>query len=157
MATYRNLGLILALTAVILSSGCCCCCSPDALPIQPFTPGDFPDIPGYPGAEQSTGQDSTFGLTTLPFQLLTEDVEWKHYITGDTKEAVLDWYAAEMVRQGWVNAADAMETRLPTEDALIFARADDPGLLAIIMLLPDPEGADRAHILIGRMRVPIED
>ncbi|HIE37620.1 MAG TPA: hypothetical protein EYP77_00855 [Anaerolineae bacterium] len=156
MSLWRGLGLILTLGAVLLNSGCCCCCSPDALPTEPFTPGDFPDIPPYPGAEQQTGRDPAFGLVTIPFQLVTDEAEWKHYVTGDPKDEVLDWYAAQMADLGWT-AVDVTEVQMPTEDALLFAWPDDPGVTAVVMLLPDPQEQDRQHILIGRLRLPLEE
>jgi len=157
MSLGKTISLAAILVAVVFNSGCCCCCSTDALPTEPFTPGDFLDIPPYPGAEQRAGRDTTFGLVTFPFRLITDDMEWKHYVTDDSKRGVLDWYAVRMADLGWVSAADVAEVRMPTEDALIFSRQDDPALMAVVMLLPDPRQGGRQHILIGRLRLPLED
>lgn len=157
MSVWRYVGIGLALALVASGSGCCGCCPTQALPTTSFTPGDFPDIPPYPGAQQQTGRDSTVGLATLPFQFLVRDAEWKHYVTGDSPDAVIDWYSVQMPGQGWISAADAAEVEIPIQSGLIFVREDDPAQMAVIMVLPDPQREGQVHILIGRMHIPVKD
>ena len=156
MSFWKWSGLVLVLMLAMTSSGCCCCCSPDMLPTEFFTAGEFADVPAYPGATQQTGSDMTMGLATLPFRLITDDAEWKHYVTADSASNVLDWYTAQMAAGGWISASDIGGEDVPTENALIFARPDDPTTIVVIMIVPDPDGTQQ-HILIGHLHVSLED
>ena len=154
MSIWRVLAVAAALMTAVLTSGCCCCCPTDALPTEPFTAGDFADIPPYPDAEQRTGDDPTYGLVTLPFQFITDDAEWKHYVTSDDEDTILDWYSAQMEEAGWIGADEIADTPMPMQNGLLFFKEDDPDVLAIIVTTPGPESGER-HILIGRLQVSI--
>ena len=89
-----------------------CCCSPcEALfAAAEFTAGDFPDVPAYPGATQTTETSAAINALVAAMSLIVEDSEWKHYTTDDPVSAVLDWYSEELPVYGWVEA-DVEEVR----------------------------------------------
>ena len=81
-----------------------------------FTSGDIPGVPVYPGAVQTT--EST--EISLPNDLTPGVVptERKRFLTDDTPEQVLAWYAAAIPEAGF----DVGEPRVP--DSLFFLTSE---------------------------------
>lgn len=145
--------LPLIVGGVVLAVAACCCGSLGGLMGQTeFTTGDFADVPAYPGATQSTEADQTLSTMTKVFALVGQDAEWKYYVTTGSADEVMDWYADTLPDYDWVTAS--MEgTNVQTQNTLIYAKADDPGVMLVIFVVPNSEDSSQVDILIGRMRV----
>ena len=150
-----SLKISLALSAVIIALIAACCCGGlgGLLGGIEFTAGDFADVPSYPGSTQST--DSVEGVdTVLSFlNLIPGEKEWKHYITTDSESDVLDWYADVLPSEGWEESStEDVETEY--ENSASYTKMDgSDSLMLFVMVLPDDEN----HIIIGRIKIVVED
>lgn len=155
MSSWKPL-FVLAVVAVLLT-GCCCC--PVTLPFGnvEFTTGDFPNVPIYPGASQTTESNILINAMVAGFNVLAEESEWKHYLTADSEEQVLNWYSRTMPDYGWVGIAlDSTGADVGVSvGALAFANINEPNRPLYIVTLPDPD-IGQTHIIIGRILLPIE-
>jgi hypothetical protein len=151
MVNWRFLlvGSILAATL----TGCCCCPCDAVLPQAEFTTGDFPDVPVYPGATLTTETDAVISAAVLATSFVVEEGEWKHYISTDSSGAILDWYAGVLPDYGWL-LADIEDVNI--ENGLVFASVREPSMALLLFTLPDLEGGDRTHLVVGRVRIPIQ-
>jgi len=148
-----NIKSLLILTALAITLTACCCPCGSLLGRANFTAGDFPDVPAYPGATQTTQTNLAINAATSIVTLAAEDSEWKHYTTSDSDSAVLDWYAGELPQHRWVQA-DTEDIKV--QGGLLFVKMDDPSTLLYLFTLADPQGEDKTHIVIGRAILPVE-
>ena len=149
--------LPLSIGALVITLAACCCSSLSGLMGQTeFTTGDFADVPAYPDATQSTESDRVISMMIKVFALAGQEAEWKHYVTTDSPDDVMDWYADALPDYGWVKAS--MEgTNVQTQNALIYTKADDPDVMLVVFVIPNSEESSKADIVIGRMRVSSEE
>lgn len=155
MSSWKPL-VVLSVVAVLLT-GCCCC--PISLPFgnAEFTAGDFPNVPIYPGASQTSESNIMINAMVAGFDLLAEESEWKHYVTTDSEEQVLDWYSRTMPDYGWAGIAlDSTGTDVGISvGALAFVNMSEPNRPLYIVTLPDPD-TGQTHIIVGRILLPVE-
>lgn len=142
---------------LVITMAACCCSSLGGLMGQTeFTTGDFADVPAYPDATQSTESDRVISTMTRVFALAAQEAKWKHYVTTDSPDDVVDWYKDVLPDYGWVTAS--MEgTNVQAQNALICTKADDPGVMLVIFVTPNSEDSRKADIVIGRMHVSSEE
>lgn len=139
----------------IITLAACCCSSMGGLTGQTeFTTGDFGDVPAYPGASQSTEADQALSMMTKVFALVAQEAEWKHYVTTDSPDDAMSWYRDVLSDYGWETAS--MEG-VQTQNALIFAKEDDPNVILAVFAVPNSQDSNKTDIVIGRMRVSSED
>ncbi len=149
--------LPLSVGTLVMTFAVCCCSSLGALTGQTeFTTGDFADVPAYPGATQSTESDQALSTMTKVFALVAEETEWKHYVTRGSPDDVVDWYEDTLPDYGWVTAS-AETGGVQTENALFFAKEDDPNVMLVIFAVPNSQDSNKTDIVIGRVRISSED
>jgi hypothetical protein len=129
----------------------CCCPLTGLLGGAEFTAGDFPDVPAYPGSTQSTESNAAIGAMVGVFSLMGGEAEWKHYVTADSENDVLDWYADELPGYGWTMASeDELED---VENGLLFWKDDDPSVMLAVLVLSALDESGNLDIVIGKIDV----
>lgn len=147
--------LLVLLALAVTLTGCCCPFDFSSLLGETeFTAGNFPDVPVYPGATQSTESDTVLSAMTAVFSLITSEEEWKHYVTSDSDISVLDWYQDRLPGQNWVEASSEELGTTDTEGTLMFTKSNDSNLFLVIFAISgiDTSSSD-TDIVIGRLRV----
>jgi hypothetical protein len=147
--------LVLPVLAVTLTA--CCCPLGTIFGETKFTTGDFDDVPAYPGSTQTTESNPAVSAMTTIFSLIAEEVEWKQYTTTDSETDVLTWYEGTLPSYGWIVASEEDLGDIEMEGGLVFVKADDPEVMLAVFTMPDVEGGGEMYILIGRIRISVDE
>jgi hypothetical protein len=147
-----QVSLVLSVVLAIMAS--CCCPLAGLLGGAEFTAGDFSDVPAYPGSTQSTESNAAIGAMVGVFSMMGGEAEWKHYITTDSENDVLDWYEGELPGYGWTMASeDELEG---VENGLLFWKDDDPSVMLAILALSAMDESGDTDIVVGRIDIAEE-
>jgi hypothetical protein len=89
--------------------------------------------------------------------LPAEEAEWKQYKTSDSETDVLNWYENTLPDYGWVAASGEDLGDVEMEGGLIFVNQNDPEVMLVVFVAPDLEGGGEISILIGRIRISVDE
>jgi len=150
MFSWKSL-LLMFVSAAVLTG--CCCPLGSLLGTAELTTGDFDDVPAYPDARQTTESDMAVNTLVAIVSLISEEEEWKHYISSDPDSAILDWYTDTLPQYGWTPTEFE---DIDIEGGLFFVKAAEPDTALYIGIVPDVEGGEDMHIVVGRLKLSVE-